>query len=47
MTAPGPRLVGSDPETPISVLRRFAITTVDQSLEECTVSASMPVAQLA
>lgn len=40
----GPRLVGTDPETTISVLRRFAITTLDQSLEDCTVTASMPVA---
>lgn len=38
------QLVGMDPETPVSVLRRFAITTLEQSLEDCTVRASMPVA---
>lgn len=40
----GPHLVGSDPETPISVLRRFAITTREQSLQDFTVLAAMPVA---
>lgn len=40
----GPQLVGTDPETPISVLRRFAITTREQSLQDFTVLAAMPVA---
>lgn len=44
MTSPGVQLVGSDPETPISVLRRFSITTVDQSLQDFTVVAAMPAA---
>lgn len=34
---------GADPETPISVLRRFSITTLEQSLEAFTVLAAMPV----
>ncbi len=41
-----PQLVGTDPETPISVLRRFAITTLEQSLEDFTVLAAMPVARM-
>ena len=44
MTTPAPRLVGTDPETPISVLRRFSISTVRQSLADFTVEAVMPVA---
>lgn len=36
--------MGADPEMPSSVLRRFSITTVAQSLEDFTVSATMPVA---
>lgn len=44
MTMSKPLLVGTDPETPISVLRRFAITTLRQSLEDFTVLAAMPVA---
>ena len=41
--APAPRLVGADPETPVSVLRRFSIGTVRQSLADFTVEAAMPV----
>lgn len=37
---------GVDPETPPSVLQRFAITTLAQSFDEFTVVASMPVAGL-
>lgn len=44
MITPAPHLVGTDPETPISVLRRFSIVTLEQSLEDFTVRASMPVA---
>lgn len=44
MTTPAPRLVGTDPETPISVLRRFSIITVRQSLADFTVEAAMPAA---
>lgn len=43
MTMSTPLLVGADPETPISVLRRFSITTLEQSLEAFTVLAAMPV----
>jgi uncharacterized protein (TIGR00369 family) len=38
---------GLDPETPISVLRRFAITTVAEDFDRFTVVASMPVAGMA
>ena len=32
MTTSTPKAGGLDPETPVSVLRRFAITTLEQSL---------------
>lgn len=32
-----------DPETPIPVLRRFEITTLEQDFDKCTVVASMPL----
>ena len=35
---------GLDPETPLSVLRRFEITTVEQDMAEFTVMAEMPLA---
>lgn len=38
-----PHIEGQDPETPESVLTRFAITTLDQDLTAATVVASMPV----
>lgn len=34
---------GVDPETPISVLRRFAITTHERDLSQFTVRAAMPI----
>jgi len=34
---------GVDPETPISVLRRFAITTCERDLSQFTVVAQMPI----
>ena len=34
---------GVDPETPISVIRRFAITTHERDLSQFTVVAAMPV----
>lgn len=37
---------GVDPETPLSVLRRFGITTLAQDFDEFTVVASMAVAGL-
>lgn len=33
----------TDPETPLSVLRRFGITTLAENFDECTVTASIPV----
>lgn len=33
----------NDPETPVSVLTRFSITTLEQDLDACTVVASMPL----
>ncbi len=33
-----------DPETPLSVLRRFAITTLEEDLSTCSVAAEMPMA---
>lgn len=44
MTASLPRFDGLDPETPLSVLRRFAVTTLEQDMTEFTVVAQMPVA---
>ena len=32
-----------DPETPVSVLSRFSVTTIEQDFDECTVVASMPL----
>lgn len=43
MTTSLPQTDGLDPETPPSVLSRFAITTLDQDLDRFTVVASMPV----
>ena len=34
---------GVDPETPLSVLRRFGITTLEQNMTDFTVVASMPL----
>ena len=36
----------NDPETPISVLSRFTITTLDQDLDASTVEASMPLGHM-
>lgn len=33
-----------DPETPLSVLRRFAITTLEEDMSTCSVAAEMPMA---
>ena len=33
-----------DPETPLSVLRRFAITTIEEDMSTCSVAAEMPMA---
>lgn len=38
-----PHIDGQDPETPESVLTRFAITTLEEDLTDATVVASMPV----
>ncbi len=38
--------LGMDPETPLSVLRRFGITTLDQDLDTFVVTAQMPAAGL-
>jgi uncharacterized protein (TIGR00369 family) len=43
MTASLPRFDGTDPETPLSVLRRFAITTLDQDMTDFIVVAEMPI----
>lgn len=46
MAEPGPSGLltsGLDPETPPSVLTRFAITTLEENLHQATVSASMPL----
>ena len=39
-----PYAEGIDPETPLSVLRRFGVTTLEQDFDNFTVVASMPVA---
>jgi uncharacterized protein (TIGR00369 family) len=44
MTGSAP--LGLDPETPLSVLRRFGITTLEQDLDQCLVTAQMPVGGL-
>lgn len=44
MTASLPHTEGLDPETPLSVLRRFGITTLEQNLDDFTVVAAMPLA---
>jgi uncharacterized protein (TIGR00369 family) len=36
--------IGLDPETPLSVLRRFAVSTVEEDLTDFSVVAEMPVA---
>lgn len=41
---PAGRLLGSDPETPLSVLRRFAVTTLEEDMTNFRVVAEMPVA---
>lgn len=46
MTASTPHLGGLDPETPLSVLRRFGITTVEENLDDFAVVAHLPVAGL-
>ncbi len=38
-----PQADGLDPETPLSVLSRFAITTLSQDMDDYTVVAQMPV----
>lgn len=43
MTTSAHHIEGLDPETPVSVLRRFGIATLEQDLGEFTVAASMPV----
>lgn len=44
MTTSIPHAEGVDPETPLSVLRRFSVTTLEQDFDNFTVVASMPVA---
>lgn len=43
MTTSLPPAEGLDPETPLSVLRRFGITTLEQNMTDFTVVASMPL----
>lgn len=43
MTTPLPQADGVDPETPLSILSRFAITTLEQDMADFTVVAEMPV----
>jgi uncharacterized protein (TIGR00369 family) len=43
MTASLPRFGGTDPETPLSVLRRFGITTLEQDMTDFAVVAEMPI----
>ena len=38
--------LGLDPETPLSVLRRFGITTLGEDLHELVVTAQMPASRL-
>ena len=44
MTTSLPHAEGVDPETPLSVLRRFGITTLEENFDDFTVVASMPLA---
>lgn len=44
MTLPAAAAGGLDPETPLSVLRRFGITTLEQNMDEFVVVAQMPTA---
>ena len=44
MTTSLPRFDGLDPETPLSVLRRFDVTTREQDMTKFTVVAHMPLA---
>lgn len=44
MTTSIPYAEGIDPETPLSVLRRFGVTTLEQDFDNFTVVASIPVA---
>ncbi|MEI6253879.1 MAG: PaaI family thioesterase [Mycobacteriaceae bacterium] len=44
MTITTPPAGGLDPETPLSVLRRFAVTTLEQDMDEFVVVAQMPAA---
>lgn len=41
---PDPLTSGFDPETPLSVLARFGITTLEENLTEATVVVAMPLA---
>ena len=43
MTLTTPPAGGLDPETPLSVLRRFEITTLEQNMDDFVVVAQMPV----
>lgn len=42
MTITTPPAGGLDPETPVSVLRRFGITTLEQNMDDFVVVAQMP-----
>jgi len=44
MTLTTPPAGGIDPETPLSVLRRFGITTLEQNMDDFVVVAQMPTA---
>ena len=44
MTTSPPRFDGLDPETPLSVLRRFSVTTLEQDMTAYSVVAAMPFA---
>lgn len=44
MTTSLPHAEGLDPETPLSVLRRFGIATLEQNFDDFTVVAAMPLA---
>jgi len=44
MTISTPPAGGLDPETPLSVLRRFGITTIEQNMDDFVVVAQMPTA---
>jgi hypothetical protein len=44
VTTTAPAVDGLDPETPLSVLRRFGITTLEQNMDDFVVVAQMPTA---